>query len=195
MQHPTLTKSKKTAAVILAIAMLAGLSFSSCKKDSEVNPVTEEEAMEVIAQTVSPESGGLAEQTEIATTTVSESSLSCDETSDTSFSGTSEAGAAITYNYNHRANTKMICDNGLPSQFEFNFTGENSYSAPRMSSADNNTSSLTISGLNLSDNEFSINQTYTRNGGEVSYGATLTFLGNNQATVVFNNGNSYTIQW
>jgi hypothetical protein len=241
MYRPNLTKSKS---IFFIVAVLAtAVYFSSCKKDSASVAVTEEEATEVITQAVSAESGGLTTQTEIAARTASESTLSCDQAQDTLFSGSNEPGTAITYSYSQQASTKMICENQIPSQFQFNFSGQNSYSAPRMSSSDNNTASFVVSGLKPMLDHFTINQTYTRNGtqqskvrlqrsfssvltitstdvtvnketskitggtaaisfqgtgsdgGKVSYGATLVFLGNNQATLTFNNGQSYSLQW
>ncbi len=235
-----------TARFLTITATSAMLLFSSCKKDNnndQATAVTEDEAVEVMSQGVSNQSGGMAAQTESAAKVTTTSRLNCGETSDTIIAAQSLSGAVIRYNYNVEITRALTCENNVPSTFAFTYAGTNSYDAPRMSSNDNTTAAFTISGLQPSFADLTFNQTYTRNGTQqshirqqrqitsqlvitssavivnkatqkitsgtatlqftgqvvggasVSYGGTLTFLGNNTGTLVLNNGNTYNLNW
>lgn len=187
MKHTLLNKTLMLR--FTAFIFVLSLSASACKKnDTQTASVTEEEAVEVITQAVSSESGGMTELAEVSSRTASESTLDCNSSKDTAFSGSSEAGAAITYSYSQQATTKMICSNGLPAQFEFEYTGENIYSAARMSSDDTNSASVIVSGLQPNQDNLVLNQSYTRNGTQQSkvrlqrsFSSTLTIASENIA--------------
>lgn len=226
------------------VAGAALLLFTSCKKDNDSNnDITEDDAAEVMVQAVAGDSGGLALQTETSARVAGRTPLACGQSQDTSFNGQSPAGAPISWSYSIQMSRSLVCDNGVPQQFTFNYTGQNSYDAPRMSSNDNNTVNLIITGLQPAATGWVVNQQYVRNGTQqsnirnrrsftstltitgsnivvskttekivsgtatlqfagqsssgrtVQYGATLTFHGNNTATLVFNNGRTIQLQW
>ncbi|NII29430.1 hypothetical protein HB364_30405 [Pseudoflavitalea sp. X16] len=234
----------RTVAAITVLALSTGLLFASCKKDSEdKDEITDEEVAEAVTQSVSASSGGMVVQTESTAKMAGTTSFTCGQTKDTTIVGQSVSGAAISYNYSLNFNRTLTCSNGIPSLFQFNFTGSCNYSAPRMSSADNSTAQFSVTGLEPTSASYIFNASYVRNGTQqskvrfqrsfsstititaanitvdkatqkivsgtatvefvgngsggysVNRGGTLTFLGNNKATLALKNGSSYNIQW
>lgn len=156
---------KQAGITVIAITLL----LTSCKKENTENAaITEEDAVEVMTQAVSDESGGLSVQTEDAAKIANTTDLVCGQLSDTSFSGQNSAGAVITYNYSVQMSRQLTCNGNVPQQFTFNYTGQNSYNAPRMSSGDNTTAGFVITGLEPSATQYVFNQQYVRNGTQQS---------------------------
>ena len=78
------------------------------------------------------------------------------------------AGAAITYSYAYSSNRLLTCNVGVPSTFQFNFTGKNSYSAAYISSDDSAQGNFNVTGLNPGATQYVFNASYIRNGSETS---------------------------
>jgi len=162
------TATAKQAAVILASSLLF---FTACKKDNtdDDTSISQDEAVEVMTQGISAESGGLAEQTITAARVAGESArIGCGQSLDTTFSGQNIPGAVITYNYSVHINRQLTCDQGVPQSFSFDLEGQSSYSAPRMSSSDNTTAGFVIGGLQPASSVYTFNQQYERNGTQQS---------------------------
>ena len=170
----TTTKSsiKKFKGISVATAALAFcLIFSSCNKDSTTTPSTtlsDDEVATAVTESVSDSSGGMVTQTQASATMASTSDLSCGESSDTTINGQNISGAIVTYNYNLQFSRSLVCNNGIPSQFNFNFTGSSSYTAPLMSSNDNSNAQFVITGLQPTDANWVLNENYVRNGTQQS---------------------------
>ena len=243
MNHKNFNK-KTITSFLLAATML--LSITSCKKDNTTSTSTapsDDEVAEAVTETASGSSGGLATQTETTAVIASTDAQVCGETGDTTITGQNLAGAAITYSYTLASNHQVICDNGIPSEFDFNFTGKSNYTALHMSSNDSSEAHFIVTGLQPSSTNYILNESYVRNGTQqssvrlqrsisstitltstnvtvdkttqkiisgtataqfagavtggasVSRGATVTFLGGGKATLVLDNGGSYSIQW
>jgi hypothetical protein len=107
-------------------------------------------------------------QTETSVTIMTSESLSCGTESDTSISGHNAEGAAVTYNYALSWGSLLTCSNMVPTQYQFNFSGKYSYDAPRISSDDSSMAQFTITGLEPASSQYIFNQTYTRDGSQVS---------------------------
>lgn len=160
--------SAKHAVILIASGLLF---FTSCKKDNndDAASISEDEAVEVMTQGISAESGGLAEQTTSAAKVAGESArISCGQTIDTTYTGQNLPGAVVTYNYSVHINRQLTCNQGIPQQFSFNLEGQSAYSAPRMSSDDNTTAGFVIGGLQPGSSVYTFNQQYERNGTQQS---------------------------
>lgn len=227
--------------IITAATCMLAVSCSR-EKDNDTS-ISDDEAVEAIAQTVSSASGGMTIQIETTANIVAINSLTCGQSKDTSISGQNAPGAAVTYNYSLNFNRTLTCSNGVPSQFQAGFSGHNTYSAPRMSSDDNSTATFNVTGLEPNAASYIFNTSYERNGTQqskvrfqrsftskititatnitvdkhtqqitsgtasvsfsasgsggatASRGGTLTFLGGKTATLVLNNGGTYTLTW
>lgn len=181
-------ETKRLLAGRLCLAIGATLLFfTSCKKNNDSdNEITQDDAADVMVQAVAGDSGGFALQTETSARVAGRTPLTCGQTRDTTFSGQSLPGALITWSYDIQMSRSLTCDNGVPQQFTFNYTGHNTYDAPRMSSSDNNTVNLIITGLQPAATGWVINQQYVRNGTQQSrirqrrsFSSTLTITGSN----------------
>lgn len=151
--------------VFLAFA----LGNQSCKKDKEEDKteVSEEEAAETIAKSMSETSGGSLEQTEMMVSYVEELSVNdCGMSEDTTISG--NGNGVITYSYNYQLTKTLTCNNNVPTTFVATLEGGNEYDAPRMASDDEVNADITIHGLESSANEWTINQSLNREGTQQS---------------------------
>lgn len=173
----------------LAITAAALMTLTACEKEEATseNSVTEEEAVEVMAQGISGESGGLSTQVEGTAEVAEATPITCGtSSSDTAFSALDVVRGAITYSYSVSMNRQLVCSDGLPQEFSFHYTGENSYDAPRMSSDDNTTAGFVITGLSPLSAQYVFNANYVRNGTQQSkvrlqrsFASTLTITSTN----------------
>lgn len=183
MKTPTFKMFKEQSRMILPLLCMSIILVTSCNKDDDTNSsensISEEEAAEVIAMAVSPETSGLVEQTNEALIILEGSSSDysrntsdfdyvCGENYATSFTRNFENGT-YSYNAEYIWNWVVNCDGENPTDFNFNLNGENSYTSPRMSSNDSNEASLSISALDETESEYVINQTYSRSGSQESF--------------------------
>lgn len=164
-----LTGNKVLLSMFMAAVLTLGLS--SCTKNNESqtdSTVTVDDAADAVTQAVSPESAGMVAQTTTAARMVTTSTLSCGLEKDSSISGQNAPGSTITYSYALNWNSNLSCNGNMPQQFQFNFSGKSSYDAPRMSSNDSSNAQFTATGLEPSATQYIFNQTYSRNGSQVS---------------------------
>lgn len=159
----------KSIGIFATAAMLA---LTSCKKDNSgqnaQNTVTEEEAVEVIAQGIAESSGGFVSSTEGSAKVANATQLSCGASSDTIISSGSMSGALVNFTYGFEITRSMTCKNGIPFSYSLNYKGQNSYEAPRMISNDHTTASVRITGIEPSSAQLSIGQDYVRVGTQQS---------------------------
>jgi hypothetical protein len=168
MKAPIFMKIRTLATITLS----TGILFTACKKDNNnSDDISDDEVAEAVTQSVSGSSGGMVVQTESTARMAGTGSTSftCGQTKDTTIAGVSAAGATIVYSYSLNFNRTLTCANGVvPSRFQSNFTGTCTYTAPRMSSNDNSTAQLTVTGLEPSSTAWTVNSSYVRNGTQQS---------------------------
>lgn len=166
-------KKSTPAATLLGITIFLAMSTTSCKKESSTStdPVSEEEAAEAISQSVSTESSGMSQQS-FAAVTVANAELvflPCGVEIDSTVTGASLPGAAITYAYNLSWSWVLSCSGlGVPQKINFDISGNSSYDAPRMSSNDNSTASFELTSLTPGTTEYDMTASYQRNGTQQS---------------------------
>ncbi|MDW7690215.1 hypothetical protein R9C00_24375 [Flammeovirgaceae bacterium SG7u.111] len=153
---------------ILAFAF--GSLLFSCSEDSldDTMIISEEEAAEVVIQSVEAESGGVVVQIEDASTMTVENIDNCGISMDTVISASSSTGATIVYEYTLSWDYALTCNNFTPQQFSFNYTGQASYDAPRIASADTRTGALTVEGLSFSSSKLLFNLEFVNQGSQTS---------------------------
>lgn len=153
------------------ILVIIAISLSSCDKDEEVavnGEITEEDAVEVVENAVSQESGGLAEQVETCATIANyadpENPL-CGMSFDSTMLLTNPSEAIILYNYEYRWNWNVQCNElQFPEQFNFSYEMEGWYDTPRLKSLDTGYNDFSITGINSGDSTYIYSGTYSRNG-------------------------------
>lgn len=240
----------KSIKVVVIVSLLSVFGLTSCSKDDETaSPaatITDEEAVEVIENSLAKDSGGMAKTVETTIETAVQESMYTDQP-------TVECGQLYTdsysedfsngnYSYNYAITRDYIltCVNGSPESLTYDLDFSGVYDTPRMSSNDSTTldwqvsnlgateTSSTFSGSYLREgtqvskvfnmNTFESTLTYTlsnlvvdkntyqilsgsaqvsflaesSNGNTYSFSGSLTFNGNNTATLILN-GNTYTI--
>jgi len=168
MNAPILMKIRTAAAITCS----AGILITACKKDDNKNSddISDDEVAEAVTQTVSASSGGIVVQTESTARMAGTgtASFTCGQTKDTTIAGQSTSNAIVAYSFSLNFNRILTCANNVPSQFQFNFTGNCTYSAPRMSSNDNSTAQFTVTGLEPASTVWTVNSNYVRNGTQQS---------------------------
>jgi hypothetical protein len=179
--------------LIFALTLLTGMTIAtaSCKKSSSstsstTDTVSTDVAANAVTEAVTPASAGIVTQTQTATVVVSTGDFECGVTTDSSFAGSNAAGAAITYSYAFNSSRTLTCDNGIPQQFAYQFTGSSAYTAPRISSDDSSAGQFTITGLQPAATQYTFNETYIRKGSEnslvgnqMSFTSTITIQASN----------------
>lgn len=148
---------------------LALFSLIACKKETDQTAaaVTEEEAVEAISLAVSGESGGMAVQTETAASIAGNSVQECGVSTDTMISRSGNS-AGISFEYGALITRTLSCNNNIPQQLVLGYTGANTYSTLRMSSADSSMATLTLEGVLPESASYVINETYLRKGTQQS---------------------------
>ncbi|MDF0717156.1 hypothetical protein PY092_13415 [Muricauda sp. 334s03] len=158
------------------------LAMVSCSDDDESTgetdgAITEEEAAEAISMSVSPESGGMVEQTSQAIYTIEgtapESSkvedYSCGEEYGSSYSISGQSGN-ITYSANLTWDWIIDCDSDLnPTTADFELTGTVNYDGPRISSDGSTNASMNIINLEKDAPSYLVNESYTVSGSQESF--------------------------
>ncbi|MES2457972.1 MAG: hypothetical protein V4594_20610 [Bacteroidota bacterium] len=230
---------------LLVAMLILPLAFTACKKEEQsADPVTEEEAVAVATQAITPETGGIILQTN-ATLILSVTNLSsanCGVKKDTTITG-QLSNNTHAYAYNLNWSRTLTCNANVASSYAHTFIGNSSYTSPKMSSTDQSKGNITIAGLEPSNTALTVTLGYERNGSQnskvgkernftskvlitgtgikinklsrqitsgsgtlgitgvtstgtsFSYNGTITFNGNNKATLVVTGGGTYNLQW
>lgn len=152
--------------------ILPALVLSSCNKDdddessSSETAMTEEEAAVIVENSISDSSGGIEEQVYYACNHIVESidTASCNMYYMTYVSGTNPSGTVVTYDLDYSWSRLLSCSNGSPQYFQFEYSGDLVYDAPRMSSDDEVSGYLTFSGLDDSSPTWVVSESYTKSG-------------------------------
>jgi hypothetical protein len=165
----TSMKILKTTAHFLLLTTTCMLLITSCKKDnastSASAAVSQDDAAEAITQAVTPESGGMVNQVDQSTEIISKGSAACGASFDSSISGNSPEGSAVTYSYSLDWNWVYTC---ASKTFQLNFTGNSMYDGPNMSSKGNSVGNMTVTGYGSSSSEYTANITFERDGSDQS---------------------------
>ena len=156
---------------IIGIFMLAISMFVvSCKKDDEdiAQAVSEEEAVEVVENSLKSGSAGMVEQLNESVIIIESLNLKndyCGMSFDTTITITNPSGTLITFEYTFSWNWLINCNiNNIPETFDFSYNMNGYYDAPRMSSEDTATHIYQISDLDPDSVYFEYNGNYQRHG-------------------------------
>lgn len=151
-----------------------------CNGDSPSTKVSEDEAAQVVANAFSASSGGLALQTRKASEFASEYDLTGIGKStmkihdepifDTTIVIENQQGARVTYKYTVDYQYQFVLESLVPLKGSViaKYTVDGNYEGPVISSDDNAEANLTITGIEPSITDFTVNGTYTRNGSQTS---------------------------
>ncbi len=146
---------------IFAIGLftMIALLFSSCQKGTGIS---EEEAANLIAMSLSSTSNGLNYRISVDDSLVAADSISCGETKTFANSITNPSGAVSTYNYNTNATQTLTCAGTQTLSTSVNASGN--FDAPRVAATDNVTGTWTLSGFEGASPTLIFNGNYKRTG-------------------------------
>lgn len=153
---------------IIAIYLLAGiLLFTNCKKDEETAAeVSQDDAAEMMEATLMESTGGVTETVEKSSEEiVTDYALfpDCSQSFDTTYNFT-HTGVRATANYSISWGYLITCNLGVPSSMALQATSAGTYSTNRISSNDNTTGNLNITGLQPSATNLTFSGNLARNG-------------------------------
>jgi hypothetical protein len=178
---------KRPFTLLLGTAMI--LTAISCSDDdsngsAETTPISEEEAAEAILLSVSPEAGGMTEESLEAIYILEDESYAaskqagssskateyvCGEEYNSSYVITKESGS-ITYDINYAWNWVVGCDaDGNPISYDFALDGTGVYTTPRMSSSGSDVSEIEIVTLDEQQDMYQLNEEFSRTGTHESF--------------------------
>ncbi|NJM25362.1 MAG: hypothetical protein HC859_07625 [Bacteroidia bacterium] len=144
----------------------------SCKDDDESAPLSNEEAAEMIAASLSESSSGLTvmvnESAETTTTAVDASDggriNACGYTDTESFSSSSPQGSLVTYNYTYSYSYVLACGLDVPQSMAVDITYSGNFDAPRLASEHAGTVDLAVTELDAAAASYLINGDYSTTG-------------------------------
>ncbi len=163
-----------TAAVVLSVSVMA------CVSDA-TDLIEDDDVVELLENALNSKAGGFDAQMTDMLALVENYQNACGQTFDSTYSKTNGLGSLITYGYTYAWAGTVNCDTAnAPQTINFSYSSSGNYTAPRMSSSDNGTYSIVVSGLQPSNSNYSLGGTYTRIGtqttkirNEFSFTATL----------------------
>ncbi|MGN6181973.1 MAG: hypothetical protein ACTHNW_22520 [Mucilaginibacter sp.] len=167
----------KVAKFVLAGAVMVLVGVSACKKDNKndnnsniTTKVTEADAAQLTTDAIVPSTGGFGAQVKILLGIyVKETKrLQCGAKKDTTISYSSPANFIPNYSYNLSWNYQLDCNAGIPSQFEFGFSGSSSFADALMSSTDSNSGSCTIADPSVTSTDLMLSGNYETSGKQTS---------------------------
>lgn len=184
----------RNTAVLAAFVLL----LASCRKNSDsAATVTEDDAVDVVTQAVVSSSGGVTIQTADVARISTKYINACGVSKDSSIAYASLPGAAVSYSFNASWHWQLTC--ATVPYFDFTYKGNLKYDAPRVSSDDNVTATLKITGLGAAATDYTANMLIVRNGSQASkvrnkntFTSVLTLTGTNvtidKQTLLVNGG-------
>jgi hypothetical protein len=152
---------KMNIKTILAIGLfiVIAILFSSCQKETGI---TEAEATDLIAMSLSSTSNGLNYRIAIDDSIVATDSISCGETKTFTNSIMNPSGTTSTYTYNTSATQTLTCTSTQTLATSVNASGN--FDAPRVAATDIVTGSWTLSGFEGASSTLIFNGNYKRSG-------------------------------
>lgn len=154
----------KKARLLLVTGLFLGILFTSCEKDDENNLVmSNDEAAEIVATSLSSSTYGFSTQIEDAAELVD--SIHIVYNVDSTFTITSLPDSRMTYEYTV-SYSYGIQLNGFESEFFLNFSTNGEYTAPRATSIDQSQGELVVSNLSEGYSNYLLNGSCSRAGSQ-----------------------------
>lgn len=160
--------------LFLLVPLFGMFLLTSCEEEVIETPtevITDDEAADLVENSLAIETSGMAEQTETVAAvapSVAPQSFLCGLSYDTTITRIRTTGAR-TYDYTFTWNWILNCPtNNYPTQLFGTYTMDGVYDTPRMSSDDDATHTYTVDNLNTTDSFYVWNGSYLRNGSQTS---------------------------
>ncbi|MFK7947768.1 MAG: hypothetical protein AB8G11_09265 [Saprospiraceae bacterium] len=146
------------AALVLSVTVMA------CVDDAE-ELLEDDDIAELIENALNSKSGGFDSQLEDMLYLVENYQDQCGESIDSTFEKEKGIGSIATYNYTYGWEGTVNCDaNDVPQDIDFSYTSTGTYTVPRMTSSDNGTYNMNVSGILPTETQYNVAGSYTRVG-------------------------------
>lgn len=149
------------------------LVVGACKDDDdETSAVSNDEAAEMIASSLSESSSGLTVMVDASASVTGQvvdeyeggRVAACGYENNASFTSTSPQGAAVTYSYAYTYHYLLTCEAGAPKTMEAAVTYDGQFDGPRISSAHEGTAEVLVTKLESSSTTYSVDASYEAEG-------------------------------
>ena len=163
----------KNYRLLLIAGLLFGILFTSCEKDDNNTIISNDEAAEIIANSLSTSSYGFTSQVEdaaeLADSIYEEEKEAVKNLKsvnvDTTFTITNPPDSRVTYEYTV-SYSYGIQMNGITPDFFLNFTTSGEYTAQRITSSNQSQGELIVSNLTAGYNNYLLNGSCSRTGSQ-----------------------------
>lgn len=166
---------------IRKIFLFAVLSIAlwSCSKDREdtLSPASSD-ALDLIRQSLSYNSGGFIRQVEEAASIAAHSQIPCNASADTTLQESGTTLSLTRFSYDLIMRRYLACNNGVPHQFSFPVQGQHQFESLRIIDESSVNAANIISGLEQANNDWLVDTRYARNGAVISKARNITFNSN-----------------
>jgi hypothetical protein len=179
--------------------MAVSVSVMACVNDA-TELIEDEDVVELLENALNSKAGGFDAQMTDILALVDTYKDSCNTTIDSSFSKEKGVGT-FTYDYTYNFAGTVNCNNlNIPQNVSFTYSTLGTYTAPRMTSSDDGTYNIVVSGLNPLSTSYDLTGAYTRVGTQTTkirtaltftatLGVTLNTLSVEKSTKNILNGN------
>lgn len=148
------------------------LILASCDRNNDryegIDSVTEEEAIEIIQETLVSEVYGVQIQIDdavsIENTPSSKSQLECGILNERDLVRSSTVGASISFDHSIDYTFTLVCENEVPMAYAIDFVSNGTYSSVRMDSNDTITYKANLTNIGATEEPFNYNGSFLREG-------------------------------
>lgn len=147
------------AALILSVTVMA------CVDDTAEELLEDDDIAELVENALNSKAGGFNAQLEDMLYLVENYQDQCGQSIDSTFSKEKGIGSIATYNYTYGWEGTVNCDSSnVPQDIDFDYTSTGTYTVPRMTSSDEGTYNMNVSGILPADTHYNVAGSYTRVG-------------------------------
>ncbi len=162
----------KNVKLNIALIGLTLIGLTSCdREDSGFGngaKVTENEAVELLQQTLVSEAYGIDIQANdasgLVTEEASKSAFVCGVLNERTMERNSSIGAVTTFSHSIDYNFTLICDNEIPRAYSIDFDGSGTYSSPRLESNDVISYNAVLDDILVANTPYVYNSSFMREG-------------------------------
>lgn len=162
---------KTTKFSFILLMSISALSISCDRENSrldDLNNVSEEEAVEIIQESLVSDVYGINIQTVDALSVESETSAktlnACGVLNERSFTRNGTTSSNITFDHDIEYTFRLICENEAPILYTIDFSSTGMYSAPRMDSNDTIKYDASLANIGDAEGPFIYTGAFTREG-------------------------------
>ena len=157
------------------LSILLSISSISCDRDDKLDDIieiTEEEALEMVSNSLASEAYGIAIQAKDASELVNENKsktlFNCGVIKSKTIERNSLPGAVIKFTHAIDYESSLFCENDQPNGYAIAFKGNGTYESLRLESDDTITYQATLTNITNTSENYIYNSSFTRDGTQIT---------------------------